>query len=51
MKERRDNKVEREKVKRGRDVIVVGARDEREEREDKVWCDAITSKCERWEKD
>jgi hypothetical protein len=36
MKERRDEKVEREKVKRGCDAIVVGARDEREDREGKV---------------
>ncbi len=56
MKERKDERVEREKaqrekVKRGCDAIVVSAKDEKEEREDKVWCDAITSKCEILERD
>jgi hypothetical protein len=41
MKERKDERVEREKaqrekVKRGCDAIVVSAKDEKEEREDKV---------------
>jgi hypothetical protein len=36
MKEARDERVEKEKVKRGCNAIIVGVRDERAEREDRV---------------
>jgi len=36
MKEARDERIEKVKVKRGCDAIIVGVRDERVEREDRV---------------
>jgi hypothetical protein len=36
LKERRDERVEREKVERGCDVVTIGAKNERGEKEDRV---------------
>jgi hypothetical protein len=47
MKEKGEMKKLKEREEWGGNTIIVGARDEREEKEEKVGCSAIGSKCER----